>query len=446
MSLENRSIGVVEDDPIMGESLVQGLTLEGAEVRWWQTAGEAIRAIGRDRLDAIVCDILLPDASGEMVFREVAGQNSPPPFLFMTGYGDIDQAVRLLRAGAGDYLIKPFEMPDFLLRLDHLIGTTLPSENAVLGLSDAMARVELLLNRLAKVNSNVLIGGETGVGKEVCARFLHARSIGNAGPFIAVNCAAIPEDLMESELFGHEKGAFTGATSRHLGYAERAAGGTLFLDEIGDLSPKLQSKLLRLIESRSFVRVGGEQSIAFKARLISATNVDLEAMVRRGAFRQDLLFRINVVAVAVPPLRERREDLDWLAGRFFDEFNAQQNAELRGLSELAMEAIFQHSWPGNARELRNRIERAVALSLGPWIMPGDLFPEQSPPCGLENIRPDAEKIQPLDEARNDAERRHILKALARTKGAILPAAKILSVSRTTLWEKMRRYGISMDGQ
>ncbi|MDR3493426.1 MAG: sigma-54 dependent transcriptional regulator [Ancalomicrobiaceae bacterium] len=444
MSLENRTVGLVEDDPIMGESLLQGLSLQGADVQWWQTAGAAIHAMSRKRPDVVVCDIRLPDASGETVFHQVADQDAPPPFLFMTGFGDIDQAVRLLRAGAGDYLTKPFDMGDFLKRIDLLMGAALFSESTVLGVSEATRQLERMLVRLARVSSNVLITGETGAGKEVSARFLHSRSSHASGPFIAVNCAAIPQDLMESELFGHEKGAFTGASSRHLGYAERAAGGTLFLDEIGELTPRLQSKLLRLIEDRSFTRVGGEQAIPFRARLVSATNADLDKAVRLGTFRQDLLYRIHVVGVVVPPLRERPDDLVWLADRFFVEFSALQGSELAGLSQLAIDAIHSHPWPGNARELRNRIERAVALSLGPWIMPGDLFPERYPPAGFGEAGDHG--LQPLDAARDDAERRHILKALHRTKGAIQPAARLLDVSRTTLWEKMRRYGISAAGE
>ncbi len=446
MSLENRTIGLVEDDPLMGESLAQSLALEGADVRWWRTAAEAVRAVGCDQPDAVVCDIRLPDASGETVFRDVAGRTSPPPFLFMTGYGDIDQAVRLLRAGAGDYLTKPFDMPELLRRLDHLMEASAPTGSDVLGVSEAMRRVERLLTRVAKVNANLLISGETGAGKEVCARFVHERSPGCAGPFVAVNCAAIPADLMESELFGHERGAFTGAVGRHLGYAERAAGGTLFLDEIGELAPKLQSKLLRLIEERSFVRVGGEQAIPFRGRLISATNVDLDRLVEQGTFRRDLFYRVNVVSAVVPPLRGRPEDVAWLADRFFADFGTGSGSDLTGISEMAMQALRTHAWPGNARELRNRIERAVALALGPWIMPGDLFPERAAQALAAMDPPDGDALMPLDAARDDAERRHILLALARTKGAILPAARMLRVSRTTLWEKMRRYDIAVEGR
>ena len=379
MSLEHRVIGLLEDDPIMGELLVQRLSLEGTIVRWWTSGREALAEIERSRPEAVVCDIRLPDMSGEDVFRAVAGREAAPPFLFITGYGDIDQAVQLIRSGAGDYLTKPFDMPVFLDRLAGLLAPQPGEATSVLGVSEPMRAVERTLHRLARVRATVLFTGETGAGKEVCARFLHAAAGGATGPFMAVNCAAIPADLLEAEIFGHERGAFTGAQARHLGYAERAGEGTLFLDEIGDLAPTLQAKLLRLVEERQFHRVGGEAAIRFRARVVCATNSDLQKRVAEGRFREDLFYRINVVPVAVPPLRNRPEDVVWLLERFFDEYNSASGGGLAGVSGLAEEAALGHSWPGNVRELRNRVERAVALALGPWIMPGDLFPESSEP-------------------------------------------------------------------
>ena len=443
MSPETRSpgariVGLVEDDPIMGESLVQRLALEGITVRWWQRGREAVEAMASARLDAVVCDIRLPDLDGETVFRETARAPSAPPFLFITGHADIDQAVRLMRAGAADYLTKPFEISDFLARLGDLMPARQPAAAAVLGVSPAMQEVERLLRRLARIGSTVLITGETGTGKEVAARFLHATSEAAERPFVAVNCAAIPADLLESELFGHEKGAFTGAAQRHLGYAERAGDGVLFLDEIGELHPALQAKLLRLVEERSFHRVGGERPIPFRGRLIAATNADLPRRVEDGRFRADLFYRINVMSVWMPPLRERPEDVPWLMERFFAESAAALETSLRGVGALAEEAALGHSWPGNVRELRNRVERAVALALGQWIMPGDLFPE------LLDV-PSAEGVLPsLEDARHAAERRHILRALAGTKGEVSAAARLLGIGRTTLWEKMRRFGIAGD--
>ena len=436
MSLSGRVIGLVEDDQIMGESLVQRLALEGVTVKWWQRGRDAVREIPNSRLEAIVCDIRLPDLNGENVFREAARSSNVPPFLFITGHGDIDQAVRLMRSGAVDYLTKPFEIDDFLIRIGELMGPREASGTHLLGLSPKMKELEHLLTRVAKVNSTVLISGETGSGKEVAARYLHAAAGTDHRPFIAVNCAAIPADLLESELLGHEKGAFTGAAQRHLGYAERAGEGVLFLDEIGELRSELQAKLLRLIEDKSFYRVGGERPVAFKGRLVVATNADLHKLVQAGRFREDLYYRINVVSAKVPPLRVRQQDIPWLMERFFAESASRTETSLKGISSLAEEAALSYGWPGNVRELRNRMERAVALGLGQWVMPGDMFPEQSDETASSL------EMGSLEDVRQSAEKRHILRALAATSGEVGAASKLLGIGRTTLWEKMRRLGLN----
>ena len=436
MSLSERVIGLVEDDQIMGESIVQRLALEGVTVKWWQRGRDAVREIPNSRLEAIVCDIRLPDLNGEDVFRETARSSNVPPFLFITGHGDIDQAVRLMRSGAADYFMKPFEIDDFLIRIGELMGPTPPSGTHVLGLAPKMKELERLLTRVAKLNSTVLITGETGSGKEVAARFLHAVSGVESRPFMAVNCAAIPGELLESELLGHEKGAFTGASQRHLGYAERASEGILFLDEIGELRSELQAKLLRLIEDRSFYRLGGERPVPFKGRLVVATNADLPQLVEAGRFREDLYYRINVVSVKIPPLRERQQDIPWLMERFFAESADRTETSLKGISSLAEEAALSYSWPGNIRELRNRMERAVALALGQWVMPGDMFPEQNDEAAS------ALQMGSLEDVRQSAEKRHIMRALAATSGEVGAASKLLGIGRTTLWEKMRRLGLS----
>ncbi|ADH88603.1 two component, sigma54 specific, transcriptional regulator, Fis family [Ancylobacter novellus DSM 506] len=434
MSPDAPLIGLVEDDSIMGESLVQRLALEGVTVKWWLAGTQALGEMGRHPLQAVVCDIRLPDLSGEALFREVVRVPNAPPFLFITGHGDIDQAVRLMRAGAVDYVTKPFEMDDFLARLGDLVRGHDPATQT-LGMSPAMLDVEHLLRRVARINSNVLITGETGTGKDVAARLLHAASADPSTPFVAVNCAAIPTHLMESELFGHEKGAFTGAVQRHAGYAERAANGILFLDEIAELRPDLQAKLLRLIEERTLHRVGGERPVPFRGRLVTATNADLPSRVREGSFREDLFYRVNVVTIRLPALRERLEDIPWLMDRFFAELSEQLPTQARGISGLAQEAALAHAWPGNVRELRNRMERAVALAMGPWLMPGDLFPESAG-------RPvSSATFESLETARLEAERRHIVRALAATNGEISGAARLLGIGRTTLWEKMRRLGL-----
>jgi DNA-binding NtrC family response regulator len=240
-------------------------------------------------------------------------------------------------------------------------------------------------------------------------------------------------------LFGHERGAFTGATQRHLGYAERAKDGTLFLDEIGDLDPALQAKLLRLLEERSFHRVGGEQPVPFRARIVAATHADLEDLVRQGRFREDLFYRVAVVGIRLPPLRERPEDVRWLLDRFTSAFMEDAPTVLSGLGTLAEEAALAHRWPGNVRELRNRVERAVMLAQGPWISPGDLFPDQGGPASGPDRMPS------LEEVRREAEKRHIFRALQLTGGEIIPTAEALGISRTTLWEKMRKLGIEGTG-
>jgi DNA-binding NtrC family response regulator len=436
MSLEGRTIDVVEDDPIMGESLVQRLTLEGATTRWWRDGHEALAGFRRDAPEAVVCDIRLPDFSGEDLFREVIARRDAPPFLFITGFGDVDQAVRLLRGGGADYVTKPFDMADFLRRLESILPRRQDTGSGALGISKAMLAVERTLHRLARGRSTVLLTGETGSGKEVAARFLHGLGVGHM-PFMAVNCAAIPADLMEAELFGYERGAFTGATQRHLGYAERAKDGTLFLDEIGDLGLPLQAKLLRLLEDRTFHRVGGEQPIPFKARVVAATHADLAARVEEGRFREDLYYRIAVVGVDLPPLRQRPEDIRWLLERFAAATIAAAGSDLAGISALAEDAALAHAWPGNVRELRNRVERAVALSLGPWISPGDLFPERPSDDGATGPMPS------LEEVRRAAEKRHIHRALRLTGGEMVATAEALGISRTTLWEKMKK--LEIDG-
>lgn len=436
MLLRGNTIAVVEDDVIMGESLSERLVLEGAQVFWWQNCQAAREGLATARPDLVICDIRLPDGTGEDVMQCASERTEAPPFLFMTAYADIDQAVRLMRNGAGDYVTKPFESADFLSRLHQLLPAKDDPTSCVLGVSTEMNRAEQLLRRISNLSAPVLLTGETGSGKEVCARFLHGLRA-KPGPFMAVNCAAIPKELLESELFGHEKGAFTGASTRHRGYAERASQGVLFLDEIGELDLTLQAKLLRVFENRSFHRVGGEEALPFRARLICATNADLERKAKAGLFREDLLYRINVLSVAVPGLRARPDDIVWLADQFFDRFAQEQHSCLRGLSAGAAEAMRRHEWPGNVRELRNRLERAVALSPGPWIGPADLFPEKSRPDFPEA------SISSLETVRDDVEKRHIILALRQAKGGVVAAANSLGISRTTLWEKMRRHGIDV---
>jgi DNA-binding NtrC family response regulator len=300
-----------------------------------------------------------------------------------------------------------------------------------------MREIETLLRKIADRPLPVLLTGETGTGKEVCARFLHNLSHRAKEPFMAVNCAAIPAELLESEVFGHERGAFSGAQQRHLGYAERARKGTLFLDEVCEMPMALQTKLLRLLEERSFHRVGGQAALPLQARVVCATNRNLADAIRQGHFREDLYYRINTVQVDLPPLRSRPEDIGWLLSRGFEQAADAAGTSLRGIGQLALEAALAHSWPGNARELRNRLERAVALANGPWLMPVDLFPELRTTSAVQPTV----RVLPLAVIREAAERRHIEIALRESQGQIGMTCRYLKISRTTLWEKMRRYGI-----
>lgn len=436
-------VGVIEDDPIMGESIVQRLEIEGWAVTWWRSGKSALASDAFAQSHVIVCDIRLPDMSGEEVYRRKLGSADAPPFIFVTGYGEIDQAVRLMRMGATDYLLKPFEFEEFHLRLQQTARRSISHHDGrqlSLGVSPKMQQVEALLEQYAPNRLPVLITGETGVGKEVTARLLHKWSPYAAGPFMAVNCAAIPADLLESEIFGHERGAFTGAERQHLGYAERTKGGTLFLDEIGDMPLALQAKILRLIEDRSFYRIGGEKPTAFSGRIVAATNRNLIEAGRTREFREDLYYRLAVLTLELPPLRDRPEDIMRFMGLFLEEASAAQGKRFSGFSSLVEEIALDHPWRGNMRELRNRIERAVAVGQSPVIMPQDMFPDRA-----SRSETGRGGFAPLAGIRDDAERRHIERALEASSGQVMEAARLLGVSRTTLWEKMTKLGIRQSG-
>jgi DNA-binding NtrC family response regulator len=423
-------VALIEDDPVMGGALVQRLILEGYRVAWSRTGREALASLAAEPPHAVVCDIRLPDLSGEAVFAALRPTLPDTPVLFVTGHAGIDQAVRLVKAGAADYLEKPFEVRVLLARLAELIRP--PAATGALGVSAAMRRVEATLRRVAELDSTLLLTGESGVGKEVAARFVHDVSGRQARPFVAVNCAAIPDTLIESALFGHERGAFTGAERAHTGVFEEAADGTLFLDEIGDLPAATQTKLLRVVQERAFVRLGATRPIALRARLVCATHVDLPAAVAAGKFRQDLYYRLAVIPVDLPPLRARTDDILPLLRAFVMEFTLAFARDLRGIAAEAEQLALAHPWPGNVRELRNRVERAVALAGGPMLQAADLFPEHALQAALETVLPS------LADAVADAERRHIDRALAEAGGRVEDAARLLGVSRSTLFEKIRR--------
>jgi DNA-binding NtrC family response regulator len=435
---ERNLIGVIEDDPVQGGTLNHRLGLEGYTPLWWRTGQEALENLCAVQPDLVICDIRLPDMNGEEVFLQALPRLEGKPFLFVTAFGQIEQAVRLTKAGAVDYIAKPYAMSDLVERIARLIALR-SNATGVLGTSRAMRQVEMLLRRVANIDSSLLLMGESGVGKEVAARFVHMISTRAQAPFRAVNCAAIASELIESELFGHEKGAFTGAHARHQGYVEQAGNGILFLDEVGELPLPVQAKLLRLIENRAFTRVGGEAPIKTSARLIFATNADLERAVTEGRFRADLYYRINVISVVIPPLRDRRDDILPLAQKFMRDFAGAFARDIHGFMPAAEQALLEHPWCGNVRELRNCIERAVALSVTPWIGLDALLPsEPAEPLSAESRYPT------LAEVRDRAERDHIRTVRANVGTRVEEIAKVLGVSRRTLFEKMRKLNIRSD--
>jgi DNA-binding NtrC family response regulator len=434
---------VVEDDPVLGPALVQRLRLEGYRPRLAATGAAALREAAALRPDAVISDIRLPDMSGEEIYRRLVASFGAMPAFFMTAFGEMPQAVRLVRAGARDYLTKPVDVDRLVTELGAALGAVTPAsdmgELPQLGASAAMRAVEATLRKASRVDVPVVLTGETGVGKEVAARFLHAASARGAHPFVAVNCAAIPRELAESTLFGHERGAFTGAVARATGVVERAGAGTLLLDEVAELSPQLQAKLLRLVQERSFLPVGATAERPFAARIVCATHADLAARVREGTFREDLFYRLNVLPLVIPPLRQRPEDLPDLAERLLAETLARFALGPRRLGEAALAALAAHDWPGNVRELRNRIERAAALSEAEELTTADLFPEGAlePPPGPRDAS--------LEGALDEAARQAIEEALRRAGGSRSEAARLLGVSRTTLWKRMRELGLGSDG-
>ena len=429
---------LIEDDAIMGESLVDRFTLEGYACDWHRTGGEAELALRSRPYLLVISDIRLPDISGDELFtRLIAEQEALPPFLFITGQGDIETAVRLLKQGAQDYLTKPFDLDALMSRIHDIAVPHIDDASSGLGSTPAMLHIIALLPRLAASNSTVLITGESGVGKERIARTLHQMA-GESRPFIPINCGALTETLLEAELFGFVKGAFTGAVRSKKGLFEQADGGTLFLDEIGDMSLAMQTKLLRALQERCITRVGSETSTPVNIKLICATHRDLKEMVSSGEFREDLYYRINVVQLRLPPLRERREDILWLARQFLAELAA-PGQKPPVLSPAAEQALLNYPWPGNIRELRNTLERASLLTDGRSITLEHLFERPAPKHS------EAQSMNStLRDYLNDCERDYILGALEACTWQIGSCADTLGISRKNLWEKMRRFGIARD--
>jgi DNA-binding NtrC family response regulator len=434
-------ICLIEDDEIMGGALSLRFDLEGYEYDWYKAGKSALAALLKRSYDAVISDVLLPDLGGEELYEALIEKGGQvPPFIFITGHGAVDQAVRLLKLGAADYLLKPFEPDNLLGKLKNLFECSegKGNEGDRMGVSPAIRAVEDLLPRVAQSQTTVLITGESGVGKELVARRLHGlRSVGGQRPFVAVNCGAFTESLLEAELFGYEKGAFTGAVKARKGMFEQAAGGTLFLDEIGDMSTAMQVKLLRAIQERQILRLGGENLIPVDFHLVAATHHDLKAMVEAGAFREDLYYRVNVIQIRVPPLRERREDILWLASRFLEKSCSANRRGRRLLTPASERALLDHPWPGNVRELKHVLERACVLADGPLLTPELLFSE--PPVKGSKSPGDT-----LERYLSGRERDYIRRALDSQSWQIQETAHLLGISRKNLWEKMKKLGIQRE--
>ena len=436
---------LIEDDPIMGESLCDRFALEGFQFDWHRCGRTALESIGCEPYGAVVSDIRLPDLSGEELFRELRARDQDlPPFIFITAYGTVDRAVEMLKLGAADYITKPFDIELLIakLQLCARLSTPVPAIAApppVLGVSTPMRRIEELLPRIAQCADTVLITGESGVGKERVAQLLHR--LGDpqrVQPFIAVNCASLSESLLEAELFGHERGAFTGAVRTKRGVFEQAEGGTLFLDEIGDMPLTMQAKLLRAIQEREVMRVGGERRIPVRLRLVGATNTDLHALVVAGRFREDLFYRVNVIHLRIPPLRERPDDILWLARVFLAEHARQRPGEVKKLSVAAEAALVAQTWPGNIRELQHCIARACILARHTTLEPRDLLEDGLATTFAET----GAEADTLTHYLQRCERQYVVGVLERHGWQINDSAASLGISRKNLWERMRRLHIS----
>jgi DNA-binding NtrC family response regulator len=454
---------IVEDEPDLMHVFVEVLTLEGYDVSTAVDGEIAIQMVGENNYDLALIDLYLPKADGFQVLAHLQRISSSTGAIVMTGHGSIESAVEAMRKGATDYITKPVTLDQLRiavkkalevqrlqrenLLLRHQLKSKYRFENLV-GTSSAMQQVFQLIEKVADAESTVLILGESGTGKELVARAIHFNSHRAEKSLIPVNCGAIPESLLESELFGHERGAFTGAARTRMGRFELANGGTVFLDEVGDMSPALQVKLLRVLQEHSFERVGGTKSIRVDVRIIAATNRNLEVAVTRGEFREDLYYRLSVIPLTLPPLRERKEDIPLLLQYFMDQFNRMRDRKLQGFSRNVLHMLMNYHWPGNVRELENLVDRLVVLKGQGIIEPEDL-PEKmrvtltpAPPASAVEI---PEEGFCLDIAVREFERELILRALEKADGVKNKAAQLLGIKRTTLIEKLKRHSLLPSG-
>ncbi len=450
---------IADDEPGMRKSLAIMLRREGYAVSEAASGKDALDQLGSEVFGLVISDLRMAPGSGLDLLRAIKQANSAVEMILMTGFGSIESAVEAMKLGAFDFITKPFQQEEILLRVRNALEkhrlkqevdllraevTSAFGVEGIIGASEAMRELLELIPRVARTDSTVLITGESGTGKELVARALHAASRRAHGPFVSVSCAALPETLLESELFGHIKGAFTGALAARKGLLEEAHQGTFLLDEIGEAPASIQAKLLRVLEERTIRRLGDNRSIAIDVRIIAATNRDPERAAREKQFREDLLYRLNVIRIHLPPLRERMEDVPLLARHFLGVHCRKLERRLEGLAPAALDVLRRYSFPGNIRELSHLLERAVALAAGPLIEVHDL-PERlgqgetlSPPAADTSALP----VSPLKEAVDSVEQEQILEALQQTDWNISRAAQRLGISRNTLRYRMEKYRLS----
>ena len=437
---------VVDDEQLVRESLRDWLTESGYEVFTAENGSQALELIEKERLGIVLADLVMPGMDGIELMKRAKETHPNVAVIIITAYGSIATAIAAMKEGAYDYIEKPFCPERMELLVEKLVEhQNLVEENIslrqrledrhhfenIIAKSHKMQQVIEVIKTVARSNASVIIVGDTGTGKELVARAIHSQSHRRDKPFVAVSCAALPESLLESELFGHERGAFTGAVAQRKGRFELAHRGTLFLDEIGEISANMQVHLLRVLEEKQITRVGGTEPVKMDTRLVSATNKDLKMAVKEGRFREDLYYRLNVVTIELPPLRERREDIPLLAQHFLAKFAVENQKEISAFSPEAMDFIMNYHWPGNVRELENAIERAVILAKDNVITLAEL-PQ-------EHLAPLPSSLRDLREV----EREHILGVLAQTGGNYSEAARILGVTRMTLYNKAKAFGMNV---
>ena len=445
------SILIIEDEKIVRVTLADALKAEGYTVFAVKDGDTALLALEQGDFSLVISDIRLPGAGGIQILRKSLSESPSTPVIMMTAYGNIKDAVESMRLGAFDYITKPFDLEEMLISVGRALEVhSITQDNIrlrkelsnhygvpnLIGESKTMQAVYALLEKISRTDSTVLILGESGTGKELIASTIHYQSSRKNKPIVRVNCAALPDDLIESELFGYEKGAFTGADSKKPGRFERADGGTIFLDEIGDLPILTQTKILRVLEDNSFEPLGATKTASVDVRIIAATNKNLEKAVKKETFREDLFYRLNVIPIELPPLRKRTGDIPLLLDFFTKKFNDQMGTGVN-FGQEATEVLIAYPFPGNVRELMNIVERCLALTNGKIVKPSDL-----PPHIAKNVQGKIQ-LSTLQEVTAQAEKKHIIQILSLTKGNRSKASEILGVSRKTLWDKINTHKLDV---